>query len=223
MSVANFIKQVADSELRQLALSNVGEVTTAANEEQARNVATLVGYVNLGLVELYRRFPLKVEIYEDLFREPTEIDDPVKLPDTAISLDKVTTKDLVQIAVDDADAERKFVDKVYDKLFVKTLAVNTFIVNGVFKEPTTLYFHYKALPKAVSARDKLPIPVVYNEALLNYVAYRAYASMRSNTPVGDDASMYKKRFEDSCTQLAASTASLYDDYDVNRLHSKGFV
>lgn len=224
MKVSEFIKMVANSDLHQTHLADVGEVTTTTTDVQASNVATLLGFVQLGLVRLYTLFPLKISVYEDTFGSDSEYDDPVVLPDSCLALQKVTDDEFEPLPVDSADHELKLKNKAYDGALVRTLSVNKYFVKGEWKDgPRTLYFHYFDSPGTIRLGGELPLPAAYHEALINFVGYRAYSTVKSVTPAGDVGLMYKQKFEDSVQKLKDQTDTYVDDFDHLRLWNKGFV
>lgn len=224
MKVSEFIKIVANSDLQQTHLADVGGVTTVTSPAQANNVETVLGFVQLGLVNLYTLFPLKISVYDDVFRADSEYDDPVVLPNSCLALQKVTDDEFEPLPVDSADHELKLKNKAYDGALVRTLSVNKYLVKGDWKDgPRTLYFHYFDSPGTIRLGDELPLPTAYHEALINFVGYRAYSTVKSVTPAGDVGLMYKQKFEDSVQKLKDQTDTYVDDFDHLRLWNKGFV
>ena len=235
MQVSKIIDYIAKGDLKQTALSDVG-TADSRNSSQQSNLDTLVGFVNQGVLELYKRFPIKISVMDERVSSPTEMDDPLVLPDTALELISVTVDDAtyvpdaelgpfgVVVPLDNYDIEYKYRTNVYKGIYAKTVAVNSYVVLG--NVPTAgvkLYFRYKDSPAELKYSSKLPLPVMYHEALMNYIAYRGYSTIQSVTPVGDTGLNYKKKFEDSCLRIEQNTATLYEWADPKRLTQRGFV
>ena len=96
MQVSNIIEQVARGDLRQTSLSDIG-TTASRTEMQQSNLDTLVGFVNQGVLELHKRFPIKVSVEDEVIKAPTPTDDPIVLPDTALELISITVDDATYV------------------------------------------------------------------------------------------------------------------------------
>jgi hypothetical protein len=226
MKLLDIIKYSVEGDLKSMSLADIGnpsDTKTALTDVQKANLATLVGFTNQGILELHKRFPLKVETKE----VSIDIDDklvPIQLPDNALSILKVTTLDFVEVPLDDMDIEFKYKTNTYKGLYVKSVAVNAYVVLGDYPgDEVELLFHYMASPEPLKYTDVLPLPFSYHEALIHYIAYRGYSAIKSVTPVGAEDLSYKKRFEDSCMHLKEITDNLYEYIDYSRLFKRCFV
>lgn len=225
MKVIKLIEDAVSSDIRQLALANIGtESNRGSNTEQADNLKTLVSFVNQGLLDLYTRFPLSVKSIE---ADADAIDQsiPIILPNDALGLkDVVVLETEESLPIDSSAAEFKFDKKGEEIMYVKTLAVNTYLVKGHFPSSfVELRFDYYASPKEVALDDELPLPVLYNEALRLFIAYRAYSTIKSVTQTGDEHIKYKKMYEDACNLIKGSTEAWFDFSNAERLSDRGFV
>ena len=225
MKVLKLIEDTAASDIRQLALANIGDETSRLDSiEQAGNLRVLTSFVNQGLLDLYTRFPLSIKSVE---RDADSVDQnlPITLPNDALGLKQVTVLETgEQLPVDESSVEFKYRAKNEKVMFVKTIAVNTYLVQGYFPESfVELQFDYYAAPKEVDTEDELPVPAIYNEALRLFVAYRAYSTIKSVTPTGDEHIKYKKMYEDACNLIKVSTEAWYDYTSVERIYDRGFV
>lgn len=225
MKVLKLIEDTAASDIRQLALANIGDETSRlSNAEQVGNLRVLTSFVNQGLLDLYTRFPLSIKSVE---ADADSVDQnlQVTLPSDALGLKQVTVLDTgEQLPVDESSVEFKYRVKNEKVMFVKTIAVNTYLVQGYFPESfVELQFDYYAAPKEVDTEDKLPVPAIYNEALRLFIAYRAYSTIKSVTQTGDEHIKYKKMYEDACNLIKVSTEAWYDYTSVERIYDRGFV
>jgi len=227
MILLDIIKYSVNGDLRTTALSNIGDPKdslTPLTDEQKANLDTLVGFANQGILELHKRFPLKVETKE----VSRDIDDkllPIVLPENALSILKVTTLENEEIPLDDMDVELRYSIGDYKDIFIKSAAVNSYLILGEYPAggEVELIFHYMAAPNILKYDSKLPLPFSYHEALIHYIAYRGYSTIKSVTPVGAEDMSYKKRFEDSCLHLKEITDNLYEYIDYTRLERRCFV
>lgn len=235
MQVSNIIDYVVNGDLSQTKLADIG-TKDGRSEFQQKNLDALVGFVNQGVLELYKRFPIKVSVEEITAFSVSAVDDPVVLPDTALELYKIVTPNVnvvpdgdvtaggVVVPLDDYDIEYRYQNKIYKGLYIKTVAVNSYLILG--NVPSTgviIQFHYKSAPEVLRYNSLLPLPVMYQEALINYVAYRGFSTIPSVTPVGDTGLNYKKKFEDSCLRIEQNTDTLFEWANPKRLTQRGFV
>lgn len=225
MKVLKLIEDTAASDIRQLALANIGDETSRlSNAEQVGNLRVLTSFVNQGLLDLHTRFPLSIKSIE---ADADSVDQnlPITLPSDALGLKQVTVLDTgEQLPVDESSVEFKYRVKNEKVMFVKTIAVNTYLVQGYFPESfVELQFEYYAAPKEVDTEDELPVPAIYNEALRLFIAYRAYSTIKSVTQTGDEHIKYKKMYEDACNLIKVSTEAWYDYTSVERIYDRGFV
>lgn len=227
MKSATLIEYIVKGDLKQTSLSDIGFEETRTVEQQS-NIDALMGFLNQGMLELYKRFPIKVDIAEldldDAFTVNSTLGDPLTLPSEALELIEVLTNVLGTIPVDDAQKEFEYKLGAYKGMYVKTIAVNTYTVHG--DKPARgvyLLFKYKAAPKVILYGDDVALPSAYQECLLHYMAYRGYSTVKSVTAAGDEGLNYKKRFEDSVQHLKDITDSLYVPAFTERLWGRGFV
>jgi hypothetical protein len=232
MKVLDFILDVAASDLRQIALRDVGTNSANDTSDQKVNMTTVLSFVNQGLVSLYTKFPIKVDIYEadvELYDTTTAgINElgTIRLPDNALSMIGITTDDYIDVPVDDKNIEYQYRQGAYNKLFIRTVAYNTFVVGGKNEDNTkSLYISYTCAPPTVKLSDVLPLSTNFMEALRMYVAYRGYSTIRSVTQLGDEGVNYLKKYESVCKELEGTIDTMYDyiTFDENRLYKKGFV
>lgn len=197
MTVQFVIDQARSGELRSLS-------------DKDKTDAVVIHYINLGLIELYKRFNLRtsVEIIRTTPNTPfytlrsTDINQVVNVYDSFNK--ELTTK-------------RTTDDEKYD---IAQINYNSFLVTEPKDEE--LLFVYKAAPELVTAvTDELDIPYAMLEALLHYVGYRAHGSV--NGEINTEQNTHYVRFDKSCALLLA------EGYETDALSvhdsvaSKGFV
>jgi hypothetical protein len=235
VQVKDIVKDIVNGDLRQTSLANIGTSTNKTDEEQ-RNLDAVVSLINQGVLELHKRFPIKVIVEEEILRTPTAFDDPIVMPDSMLELISITTMDSTAVPnadkvsggyavpVDNYDIEHRYFTGNYNGVYVKTSAVNSYLILGRFPASgVKVAFRYKAAPDALRYGSTLPLPAMYVEALMNYVAYRGYSTVPSVTPAGDTGLTFKKKFEDSCLRIEQNTDTLYEWANPKRLLQRGFV
>ena len=223
MQVLTLIESLTDGELSQLALADIG-TKDSRNDTQIKNLDRLINFVNQGVLELYKEFPIKVDIDTAFILQPSTTDNTIDLPETALYLMKITKEDGTEVPTDDYDIAYKYKQGIYKDVYVKTVAINKYMVLGVVPESgINLQFHYTSAPDSLRASSMLPLPVAYEDAIMLFVSYKAYSTTRSVTPAGDEGIVYKKKYGEAVEKLKDKFDLTYDWADPNRLRQKGFV
>jgi len=223
MRASALIELSVTSDLRQTALSDIG-VENDRTAEQQKNIDAVLGFVNQGVLELYKRFPIQVNIDDVFVLSPSTSDDSVALPDNSLALIRITNSIGEEVPTDDYNTEYLYKTKAYKDVYVKSLAINKYLVLGEIPSTgVTLQFHYTTAPDTIRYTSEIPLPVIFQEALLMYVAYRGYSTVKSVTEAGDESFAYRKKFEDSCAKIEQHTDTLFEWANPNRLRERCFV
>lgn len=202
MLLSEFKEYLAYGELAHLAIGDL-----ASNDNQVNRI---ISAINLGLIELYKRFPIKLAeeeiILEDSVYEYT-------LPADLVKIEAVYGTDGVELPLND---------------YNNTLSVFTTNYN-VLKHPypvadevITIEYRTTAPKLALDAEDseEIEIPPQFTEALINYVAYRMFAAINMNSA---EAVNYYAKFEAACALI--NNLGLWDKFsDTNlRLGNSGWL
>lgn len=193
--------------------------------------ATVIAFINLGLLEIYKRFALKTD--EALV---TLVDGKTIYTldgtDTDVSMGTGDYYYLIA-AYGEADSHNDYsMDdivlpiNVEDDLFsINTISHNTVQI-PLITVGSTISLIYVPKPTKVTSlnlEDELDLSDAFIEALLNYIGYRGYASMDNN--VQSENNVYYTEFEKSCNKVRELGVGIAPD-DVNmrdRLGYRGFV
>jgi hypothetical protein len=223
MKLSVLIADLCLGELSQLALSDIG-VAGSRNDVHNRNIERLVNFANQGVLELYKEFPISVDVDSTFVTTTSTTDDTVDLPDDALYLMKVTKEDGTDIPIDDFDIEFRFKYGIYKDVYLKTVAINKYFVLGYIPdEGITVQFHYVRSPELLRFESTLPLPTAYEEAIRMFICYKAYSSTKTVTQVGDERLIYKKQYEDAVMKLKDKFDLQSDWVDYGRFIRKGFV
>ena len=215
MKLSTIIRQATSGELKNLAVSNEEDV--------------IVDYINLAMIALYARFPLKIEeamlnlqTAKTLYRlDGTDSD--VEVEGAPIEEDNV-------LAVLDAfdESGRISINDEDDDLSIFTASYNTIQV-PISLAGAYISVIYQAAPEEVvyvdsgdgSATDTdVPLPKQLLEPLLHYIGYRAHGAVEGNVQAENNTHLM--RFEASCARAEALGMVPADSY--NRKNSvKGFL
>ena len=197
MTVDFIIKQARSGELRSLS-------------DKDKTDEVIINYINLGLIELFKRFNLKTSA-EVIRTSPTTPFYTLRSEDInqVISVYDTNNKELI--------TKRTTDDEKYD---IAQINYNSFLITEPKDEE--LLFVYKAAPELVSSvNDEIQIPYAMLEALLHYIGYRAHGSV--NGEINAEQNTHYMRFDKSCALL------LSEGYETDALNvsdsvsKRGFV
>lgn len=208
-----------------ITLAQNGELSNIATKS---NISAIVGYINLGLIEMYKRFPLQTKEHIIALEANRDVYD---LPSDCMWI--VAAYDEVP---EDSDA---VVVEVPINEEDNPLSLNTIGWNQVQIPMTTngafISVIYVAAPPVIDyvestdsytldgvAGTDLPLPPQMLEALLHYVGYRAHAAMNGN--IQAENSTHYTRFENSCNRIEQRGMFTNDDLAMrHRVQDKGFI
>jgi hypothetical protein len=209
MLLSEFKEYLSYGELSQL---NAGALLTDATQYQR-----LITSINLGLIELYKRFPIKTsEVVIQLHEEITNyvihssnaesqmpiggdsdayyVKDSSYYPfrDDILLIVQVFNEDGMEIPLNDENKQYSLFTSSHNSIQHPYPDDDNAI---------TVLYHCIAPKLAVESTDDsvdIDIPQQFTEALLNYVAYRMFASINMNSA---EATNYYAKFETSCAMV----------------------
>jgi len=207
MLLAEFKEYLAYGELSQLF---IGDKLLNATQ-----FPRIISAINLGLIELYKRFPIKIkelDIQLDTSNTEYTIHSSRSITRMPIggnpvnfyildSLGNPFKDDLLRIdAIFDSNEEELPLNDEVESTSLYTISHN------VIKHPTPdssiLLIKYRAsataLPTCATELDYLDIPPQFTEALVLYVAYRTFAAINMNSA---EAVNYYAKFEAACALI----------------------
>ncbi len=192
------------SELRQLAVKD-------------DDVAVL-GFINLGMLELYKRFSLKTEEAIITLRHgsSTYILDGT---DTAVSMGSADQFLIIADAYDEQGDTITINDEA-DALGIMTPAWNTVEIPALAEGERISLIYRVAPPFIASVTDDLPLPPQLLEALLHYIGYRGHGTITGD--VKEENNTHYIRFDASCTRAENQGLILPDDLVSYKFENSGF-
>ena len=205
MLVSEIISQARSGELNNLS-------------EEAYDDSKVINYINLALVELYKRFTLESGEALVTMRTGKTIykldgtDSDVSMPDGRYSY---------ILNIYDEDGKEIKLNDDTNPLSIFTVSYNAIQV-PVVKEGEMLSVIYSMDPTTiVSTADEVPLPTTLIEALLHYIGYRAHGAMDGN--VDRENNTHYRRFEASCARAEALGVVMMDNLNSISVADKGFV
>lgn len=190
----------------------------------------MVGFLNLALVELYKRFQLRSGEAIITLRNGKTI---YKLDgtDPDVQMDEPYFYIISAYGSPDPDViTQQFSDVLPINSEEDIYSVNTISYNEVqiplVTEGALISIIYAAKPAKVlptTLDEELPIPDEYIEAILHYIGYRAHGSMDGN--IQAESNTHYMRFEKSCEKIKELGVGVApDDLEmVYRLNTRGFA
>ena len=194
------------------------------------DTTTLMSFLNLGLLELYKRFQLKTDEAIITLQEAKTIysldgtDPNVELGDDFMYL--------IAAYGDESDSVYSYTDEGLLSINVEddVYGINTISYNKIqiplITPGSLVSIIYAAKPTLVTALtldNQLDIPDTFVDPLVHYIGYRAHASLDSTLQTENN--VHYMRFEQACDnarQLGVGVAP--DDIEMNRrLDDRGFV
>lgn len=206
MTGADVVTYAKHSELQQLAVVR----PTTDPIELAHQSEALLSYINLGLIELYKRFDLSVKV-EIVRTSPL------------VSVYQLRNND-IQKVIDIYDADGKSLrtpsingEHDYD---INLIAHNTYLFKAPREED--IAFVYSSAPILLKTmNDTVDIPIALLEALLHYIGYRAHAALNGN--IDSENNTHYSRFEKSCNEAMLQGFGSAVDLTNVSIETKGYV
>ena len=193
------------------------------------NETILVGAINMGLIEIYKRFHLKTEEAMVSLVDGRTI---YRLDgtDPQVSLTNGTVMYIIAAYGDDTTSD-------YNSSYLLPLNVedDLYSVNSISYDEveiplitpgaqvSILYVPYPVKATTLALDTELELPEQFLEPLLHYMGYRGHGAMDSN--IQTESNTHYMRFEASCNKIKELGVGVTPD-DVNmdsRISDRGFV
>ena len=222
MKVSQFLSFVRDSELSNLSSNSFTD-------------DKLISFMNLGIIELSKRFRLATKVETIQTSMYTHIytlrhSDVINILDIIDS----TGKSLIPQRTSDSESydyklmsnnsfllKRKF-DYVESITHTPVKGGELEDLQEVQAPDLSLVVVYSAIADLITDKeDDLPIPELFIEALMSYVGYKSYRTLGANGQ--NDSSEKWKVFEYCCSLVTNSSFAGNDTILGNSVQSKGFV
>ena len=211
-----------------IALAKVGELSKLSIAIKDDNTV-LLGFINLGLVELYKRFPLKNDEAIVALRDGKTIykldgtDTDVSMGEPFMYLlgayedgtDTDFSASALSLPINEEDNIYSVNSISYNSIQIPLVTTGAYISLIYVAKPTKV--------TALTLNEELDLPDQMIEALLHYIGYRAHGAMDAN--IQTESNTHYMRFEASCNKLKELGVGIApDDVSMNsRISMKGFV
>lgn len=196
-------------------LAKNGELSNLSIKD---DITAVLGYFNLGLIELYKRFPIETDEHlitlqdsVDIYTMPSDFMWVVSAYD---EVPEDSDRDVIPIPINEED----------NPLSINTISWNKIQI-PVVTQGATVSIIYASAPTVFTASnltEDAPIPLQMVEPLLHYIGYRAHGAMDGNIQAENNT--HYQRFELSCRRIEDSGMFTSDDLSMkDRLDSRGFA
>ena len=231
MTVEDVLEYVKYGELAKLGV--VQRLSNATTQEDAER--QILSYINLGLIELHKRFNLRIEETVIELKENQTIyvlddanvyNDPANLTGYLSALPGEFNSIL---AAYDEDGYEYNINREEDALSILTPSWNSIqIPNPV--EGTAVFVLYSAMndkitwetDSATTIAKTIPIPPALLEALGHYIGYRGHGALDGSVQAENNT--HYNRFDKSCAKAKELGLLPEDSLTFSHtLESKGFV
>jgi len=194
MTIQDVIDDVANGELKQLAVKT--------------DVPAVLSYINLGLIELYKRFSLKTD---EVVIPLSGLQTIYTMPENFQNIIEVVNEAGDYYTINDED----------DALSILTPTYNTIQVPNP-EDGAAISVIYTALPDRVtSVNETLPLPSSLLDALYNYIGYRGHGSVNGDLKTENNS--HYMRFEANCKKAKDLGVMTSDDVVNTKLIDRGFA
>ena len=235
MLLIDLFDQLAYGELAKISLG--GDPTIGILE---KDYANIISHINLGLTELYKRFPLKKDeiaiqleddmqtymLHSDYALSNTASAKPVKylidseespFTDTVLKIEQVIDEDGGVLYLDDINQTWSVYSPSYNTIQVP-YASSELAVTVTYRAD---HERIPAIGVDVNTYD-VPIPLSHLEPLLYYIASRIHTTLPTLDGIskGND---YLAKFEAACKKIEDLSLTNKANPSNHKLHNRGFV
>ncbi len=206
MNVSEAVDMMREAELKQLSIKD--------------DKKAIMGFLNLGILELYKRFNL------------WEAEAIITMV-TGTTLYTLLESD-PNVSIDLSDHQLLMVEQIFDELGEEMVlndeldadSLTTPKYNQVEVVEETdgalLSVVYRAAPVfLVHEKQEIPLPPQFFEALFHYVGYRGHGSVKGD--LKSENNSHYQRFDKSCDNIEFHGLFIQDDLQSTKFQKRGFV
>ena len=223
MKLSEIFDHLSSGELSQVFLG-----TSQDDELLEENYSKLVSHINLGLIDLYSRFALKIERIS-LVTDPTAMLYKLAVPNL-LKIEKVMALDGQELPVNNGVVRYSCTTPAMDTLRFPKSVVEQSPDLPYWLKTTQFEVTYRALPVKIAPVNgiidppsiEVDIPYSHLTALLYFVASRV------NNPLGmvnefHSGNSWAAKYNNECARLLAQGLEIDPMQDNDKLSSRGFV
>ena len=217
MYVSEYLSHITKGEVKQLYVSDIGGTTP--NTLQLSNIAILISYLNEANLEVHKHFGL---IQKELVLSDVTNNSIHSVPVDFLYAISAEFNDGTEVSIN--NERTNFTDKVDYNVSLLFPSPFKILVKGTdILKRDDISVVYVSIPPAITLTTQfIDLPQVYNEALYNYVAYKAHASLKGD--MKEENNTYYLRYRESLKNIRLLGMTNSDNLDSNvKLTDRGFV
>ena len=218
MLISDVIKQAQSGELSNLSVKD--------------DIASIIQFINLGLIALYKRFNLSTgEVVIELGKVTGATDSYVRISDTEYQLPEgagtvleAYEEDGTMIPINVEDDPYSILTPSWNTVQIPVATKGAFVSIMFAKDPIPIKYTPGADIDDVDAFSNpvLQLPTTLLEALLHYIGYRGHGAIDGNVEAENNTHLM--RFNAECDNVKKIGAVTADDMTSSgNLNKKGFV
>ena len=205
MLVSQIIDLAASSELRNLAVRT--------------DTDAVIGFINLGMLELHKRFTLRSEEAIITMRDGKAL---YSLDGTDSDVTITNPADfIVIVACSDEVGDVLTINDESNSLGIMTPSYNTVEIINVTDGARLSVIYRSSVAFITSKTDNVVLPPQLLESLLNYIGYRGNSTITADARAENNT--HYMRFEHSCQRVLDNGLINEDDMKSYKFEEKGFV
>jgi hypothetical protein len=205
MLVSQIIDLAASSELRNLAVRT--------------DTAAVIGFINLGMLELHKRFTLRSEEAIITMRDGKSL---YSLDGTDSDVAITNPADFIVIVeCSDEVGDVLSINDESNALGIMTPSYNTVEITNVTDGARLSVIYRSSVAFITSRTDNVVLPPQLLESLLNYIGYRGNSTITADARAENNT--HYMRFEHSCQRVLDNGLISEDDMKSYKFEEKGFA
>ena len=203
-------------------LVNLAKYSELSGVSAKDDINAVVAFINLGLLELYGRFPIKTEEHVISLEDGEFYYDLPKDYMYTIQAFGEVYIDFIQhareIGINDPQDDLSIFTTNWNKIQVPYPATGSYISLIYASKPTPV-----TVETAEDGTTELDIPFYLVDPLLHYIGYKGHLGIRSDAQSENNA--HWARFERSCNRVRNDNPSFFGDSMEmpSRIHNRGFA
>lgn len=183
--------------------------------------SAIIGHLNLGIVEIYKRFQIWKEKATLTMAEGVKRY-PISFENTNIEFYDQEHQFILLTHIYDKEGTEIQINMDLDSDYKITLPrLNTIEVNAP-AAGDTLDLRYLAAPVLLQeVTDEIQLGPQFWEALFHYVGYRAHGSVKGE--INEENNTHYVRFNQSCSKIKREGLHYSDSLEYSKLTERGFI
>ncbi|MCF6331051.1 MAG: hypothetical protein L3I99_05830 [Sulfurimonas sp.] len=206
----------------------IQEIITMARYGELKQVSigeddnAVVSYINLGNIELYKRFTLQTDEVIIELGVATDQSSPYQMISDTVY--EMPSGFMYIVGAYEENGARIPINEEDDALSINTISWNRIQIpsSSANANISIIYVSSPRLFTSLDLLEQLPLPPQLYEALLHYIGYRAHGSV--DGLINEENNTHYQRFERSCNRAKADGLITSDSFESTaKFKKRGFA